>query len=135
MTKTQLPTAPKQILIIEDEGDICFLLNIILKGKEIDLEHVNTLAQAKVYLKEQTPALVFLDNSLPDGRGLDFIEYIKINYPTIKIVMITAYHSASERERALENGADIFLEKPFTKQQIFDAVQSLLNVDPKMMAQ
>ena len=130
MSKTQLPGEEiKKILIIEDEGDICFLLNIILKGKQIDLEHVNTLAQAKVFLKEETPALVFLDNSLPDGRGLDFIEFIKLNYPSIKIVMITAYHSASEREKALAHGADIFLEKPFTKTQVHDAVHQLLEID------
>jgi len=119
----------KKILIIEDEGDICFLLNIILKDEHIYLDHVNSLAGAKVYLKEQQPDLIFLDNSLPDGRGLDFIEYIKGNYPSVKIVMITAYHSASEKENALENGADQFIEKPFTKQQIHEAVQALLGID------
>ena len=131
MTQTTLrDKQPKKILIIEDEGDICFLLNIILKGKQMDLEHVNTLSQAKIFLNEETPALVFLDNSLPDGRGLDFIEFIKNNYPTVKIVMITAYHSASEKERALKHGADLFLEKPFTRTQIYDAVQGLLQIDP-----
>src|SRR3954469_8148674 len=106
MAQTKLHTSPKKILIIDDEGDICFLLNVILKGKQTELEHVNTLSQAKVFLREQEPSLVFLDNSLPDGRGLDFIEYIKMNYPSVKIVMITAYHSSSEKEQAIKNGAD-----------------------------
>ena len=119
----------KKILIIEDEGDICFLLNIILKGKETEIEHVNTLSQAKTFLKENTPSLIFLDNNLPDGRGQDFISFIKSMYPSVKIVMITAYNSASEKEKALANGADVFLEKPFTRDQIQHAVHQLLDVD------
>lgn len=135
MNKTTLPLSPlKKILIIEDEGDICFLLNIILKGNEIDLEHVNTLAQAKIFLKENTPSLVFLDNSLPDGRGSDFIAFIKEAYPEVKIVMITAYHSDAEREKALSNGADLFLDKPFTRAQIHAAVQDLLHVNITQMS-
>ena len=47
----------------------------------------------------------------------------------MKIVMITAYHSASEKELALKNGADVFLEKPFTKAQIHATVQDLLEID------
>ena len=120
----------KKILIIEDEPDICFLLNIILKDNQIDLEHVNTLAQAKLFLKEQTPSLVFLDNSLPDGRGSDFITYIKATYPAIKVVMITGFNSNSEKNRAINNGADLFLTKPFTRVQIKEAVQQLLEIDP-----
>lgn len=130
MSKQTLPNKQlKNILIIEDEGDICFLLNIILKDKQIAIEHVNTLAQAKVFLAEKEPSLVFLDNSLPDGRGTDFIEYIKINYPSAKIIIITAYNSTSEKERALKNGAHLFLEKPFTREQVYDAVQDLLEID------
>ena len=122
----------KKILIIEDEGDICFLLNIMLNGENIDLEHVNTLSQAKVFLSDQQPALVFLDNSLPDGRGLDFIEFIKTNHPTSKVVMITAFHSQSEKEKALKNGADLFLEKPFTRSQIMEAVNGLLELNSEI---
>lgn len=129
MSKPTLPTIQKKILIIEDEGDICFLLNIILKDQKIDVEHVNTLSQAKVFLAEKDPALVFLDNSLPDGRGTDFIAHIKTNNPSTKIIMITAFNSASERERALKNGADLFLEKPFNKKQIYEAVNALLELD------
>ncbi|MEO5966983.1 MAG: response regulator [Ferruginibacter sp.] len=117
----------KKILIIEDEGDICLLLNIILTDNKIDLDHVNTIEKAKDYLKQQSPSIILLDNKLPDGRGLDFLEYIRSNYPAIKIVMITGDLAASAREVALANGADIFLEKPFTKDQVYKSVHELLN--------
>lgn len=118
---------PKKILIIEDEGDICLLLNIILKNNELDLDHVNTIAKAKEYLKEEKPSVILLDNKLPDGRGLDFISYIRENYPEIKIVMITGDLAASAEELALSQGADIFLEKPFTRDVVMNSVQELLN--------
>lgn len=117
-----------KILIIEDEGDICLLLNIILKGEELDLDldHVKSLALAKEYLQQEKPAVVLLDNRLPDGLGVDFIPYLRSQFPEIKICMISGYHAATAKDIALENGADIFLEKPFTKEQVYQAVRTLL---------
>ncbi|HEX8314852.1 MAG TPA: response regulator [Flavisolibacter sp.] len=116
----------KKVLIIEDEGDMCLLLNILLNGKEMELEHVKNLAAAQEYLAQQQPAVVILDNKLPDGFGVDFISFIKQNYPSIRIIMISGY-DASAQDVALENGADIFLEKPFTKDQLYQSIKGLMN--------
>lgn len=127
MTDNTLQTKKtKKIFIVEDEGDMCLLLNIMLQQKEIKLDHAKTLAAAETYLKNEQPSIVILDNKLPDGLGVDFVAYIKKNYPTIKIVMISGYAS-SAKEAALENGADIFLEKPFTREQLYSSVKKLLN--------
>jgi FixJ family two-component response regulator len=69
---------------------------------------------------------VILDNKLPDGFGIDFINFIKTNNPSTRIIMISGY-DGSARDVALFNGADIFLEKPFTKNQLYDAIMQLLN--------
>jgi DNA-binding NtrC family response regulator len=123
---TLQPTKAKKVLIIEDEGDMCLLLNILLNGKEMELEHVKNLAAAQEYLAQEQPAVVILDNKLPDGFGIDFISHIKTNYPAIKIIMISGYDSSAE-DVALENGADIFLEKPFTKDQLYQSIKGLMN--------
>jgi DNA-binding response OmpR family regulator len=116
----------KKILIVEDEGEMCLVLNILLDDKEMELGHVPNLAEANEYLAKEQPSLVILDNKLPDGYGIDYIRYIKKNYPSTKIIMITGY-GGSAKDVALENGADFFLEKPFTKQQFFDSVKALVN--------
>jgi len=127
MTATTLQAKKtKKVLIIEDEGDMCLLLNIILTGKEMELEHVKNLSAAKEYLKEHQPEVVLLDNKLPDGFGVDFISYIKANYPSIKIIMISGF-DISAKDVALDNGADIFLEKPFTKNQLYQSITGLLH--------
>ena len=122
-TPTETHTAQK-ILIIEDEGEMCLVLNILLNDEDFELQHVKSLNAADVYLAENMPSLIILDNKLPDGYGIDYISYLKKNYPSIKIIMITGY-DASAKDVAMENGADIFLEKPFTKQQLFDSIKSL----------
>jgi two-component system OmpR family response regulator len=127
MTKTTLePAITKKVLIIEDEGDMCLLLNIILTGKELELEHVKNLSAAKDYLQQSQPAVVILDNKLPDGYGIDFIQFLKREYPSIKIVMISGF-DGSVKDVALENGADVFLTKPFTKDQLYQSIKGLLN--------
>lgn len=119
-------TKVKKVLIIEDEGDMCLLLNIMLNGKEMEVEHVKNLSAAEEYLQQEQPAVVILDNKLPDGFGIDFISFIKKNYPAVKIIMISGF-DGSAKDVALENGADIFLEKPFTKDQLFQSIKELVH--------
>jgi two-component system OmpR family response regulator len=127
MTKDKVAPVPaRKVLIIEDEGDMCLLLNIILNGKDIELEHVKSLSAAEAYLQSEQPSIVLLDNKLPDGFGIDFISFLKKNYPAVKIIMISGYDS-SVKEVAIANGADSFLEKPFTKDQLWQSVNRLLN--------
>jgi len=103
---------------------MCLLLNILLNGKEMELDHVNSILGADEYLQKQQPSLIILDNKLPDGFGIDFISFVKQRYPAIKIIMISGFDAAA-KDVAMENGADIFLEKPFTKDQLFYAVRKL----------
>jgi DNA-binding NtrC family response regulator len=115
----------KKVLIIEDEGDMCLLLNILLNGKDMELDHVKDLASAEAYLAKEQPSVVILDNKLPDGFGVDFISHIKSNYPQIKIIMISGFDGAA-KDVAMENGADTFLEKPFTRDQLYSSITKLL---------
>lgn len=119
-------TKTKKVLIVEDEADMCLLLNIILNGKDIQLDHVKSLAAAEAYLQEEQPSVVLLDNKLPDGFGVDFISFLKQRYPAVKIVMISGYNGAV-KDVALEMGADTFIEKPFTREQLSESVKTLLN--------
>ncbi len=128
MSKTAVETRTSQkILIVEDEGEMCLVLNILLSNEDIELEHVQNILAAEEYLAEEVPSLIILDNKLPDGYGVDYIGHLKKRYPSIKIIMITGF-DASVKDVAMENGADLFLEKPFTKQEFLTAIKSLLNL-------
>ena len=119
-------TKPKNVLIIEDEGDMCLLINILLTGNGMELDHVKSLAKAVTYLEENKPSVVILDNQLPDCLGMDFIPHIKKSHPDLKIIMISGFDNAAA-DVALENGADTYLSKPFTKEQLMGEIERLVN--------
>jgi two-component system OmpR family response regulator len=114
-----------KVLIVDDELDICYLLSGILKQKNFRTGFVNSLNDAEIALRQDTPSLLFLDNRLPDGFGLDFIPYVKKNYPQLKIVMISAHDSSSDRKRAYEGGADLFIGKPLNRDLINEAIRQM----------
>lgn len=119
-------TANRNVLLIEDEGEMCLLLNLILDHEGLNIEHVKTLADADAYLERKLPALILLDNRLPDGFGLDYLSQLKKKYPWIKIIVISGVDAAAG-DLALEIGADAFLSKPFTKAELLTSVNALLN--------
>jgi two-component system, OmpR family, response regulator len=112
-------------LIIDDERDICFLLSNILRNSNVDVQFVNSITEGKDYLQKINPNLLFLDNHLPDGFGIDFISYVKKEHAQTKIVMVTAHDTPEDRKRALEEGADIFIGKPFSAAEIKDALREV----------
>jgi len=126
MPATKLQKAPpKKVLLVEDEADMCLLLNIMLTGDEMEVDHVKSLTAAREYLDAEKPAVVLLDNRLPDGLGLDFISSIKQSHPETRIIMISGTDGAA-KDLAIENGADAFLVKPFTKVHLYESVKNQL---------
>jgi DNA-binding response OmpR family regulator len=117
-------TAIRKALVVEDEGEMGLLLNLCIDEKELELDYVKDLLSAGEYLEEYQPSVILLDNKLPDGFGVDFISYIRKKHPSVKIIMISGFSSV--RDVALENGADAFLEKPFTRDQLHQTIHGLL---------
>jgi DNA-binding response OmpR family regulator len=115
-----------KVLVVEDEGDMCLLLELLLDEKGMAVDHVRSLTDARAFLEKERPSLIVLDNRLPDGLGIDFIAYLKAQYPEVKILMISGVDIAA-KDAALETGADNFLSKPFTQAQLKTSVSSLLN--------
>ena len=123
-TTTMKRKVAKKVLVVEDDGELGLVLDMILSERKFELDYVNNLLSADEYLQKQQPRVIILDNKLPDGFGVDFISYIKKKYPAIKIIMISGFGSA--RDVALENGADLFFEKPFSLEEFNEALYSLL---------
>jgi two-component system, OmpR family, response regulator len=121
-------TDTNKVLIVDDELDICYLLSGMLKQRNFLTGFVNNLSDAAIALQNDTPSILFLDNHLPDGFGLDFIPFIKKNYPAVKVIMITAHDGAVERRQAHEGGVDLFVAKPLNRKLINDAIDKLHGV-------
>ena len=120
MTKTK---RAKKMLVVEDQGEMCLILDLILTDRKFESDYVNNLLDADEYLETHKPSAIILDNKLPDGFGVDFITYVKKKYPAIKIIMISGFGTA--RDVAMENGADYFLEKPFSLENVNQALDQV----------
>jgi two-component system, OmpR family, response regulator len=124
-TNEQKLSINNKILVVDDDGQMGLVLDMVLHESRFELDYAKDILSADQYFKKQQPLAVILDNKLPDGYGLDFIVYLKQRYPSLKIIMISGFGLA--REAALENGADLFFEKPFDLNDFNEAITKLLN--------
>lgn len=112
------------ILILDDEIDICFLLGGFLKKHFTKVTSIHNIASLNLEdLRNYN--IIFIDNNLPDGSGFNEIARIKLKNSKIKIIAISAFDTISEKENALEKGADLFLGKPFSQEQILKVIENL----------
>lgn len=111
------------ILVVDDEADICLLLTGHLKKMGFNATYCLTIREAIGRVESDTYDLIFVDLNLTDGSGYDLINNLKKNENPAKIVVISAYDS--ERQRAIRSGANMFVPKPFTKVSIQSVLKEL----------
>ena len=122
--KTQI----KNILIIDDEKDLCQLLGDTLSSHGYNVESANTRREAMSSLKSRSPDLVFLDLKLPDGDGLRLLSCIKKINPSTAVNIISAYGTEEVRDKARKLGAYGFIDKPFSEETILRNIRELRKV-------
>lgn len=113
-------------MIIDDDADLGLLLESILEARKIHAMSVQSLQEAEDCLSYMKPTFVFLDNSFPEGLGINFIRNIKSADEEIKIIMMTSDTAQWIREKAIEEGINDFIRKPFTR-SVIDTVLDRLN--------
>jgi len=114
----------KKILILDDEEDICFLLSNFLKNQFKEVLCASTITELHSHDLMNIDVII-IDNNLPDGFGFDIIPRIKSSKPELKVIAISAFDANNERKYAMENGADLFLGKPFKFQDILQKIELL----------
>jgi two-component system, NtrC family, response regulator AtoC len=113
----------KKILIVEDDLNLCRLLELSLKEHYYQVETVNTGKAAKRNLKQDIFDVVVLDFHLPDTRAIDLIPGIKEKFSEMIIIVMSAYGSISIAKECVEKGATSFVLKPFNLDQIHYIIQ------------
>ena len=100
------------VLIVDDEPDLCELLSITLQRMELNPRTANNLAAAQKLLKTEQFELCLTDMQLPDGDGLELVEWIQRYSPNVPVAVITAHGNMEIAVRALKLGAFDFVSKP-----------------------
>lgn len=113
----------KNILIVDDEKDMCLLLSDALRQRKYNVMTANTKRETLSYLKAKIPDLVFLDLRLPDGDGMKILSKIKNENPDTVVNIITAFGSEESRQEAKKRGAHTFIDKPFDETEILKCIR------------
>ena len=117
-------------LIIDDERDICELIEMSLMGQDITCTSAYSVKAAIKALKEEPFNFVISDIKLPDGDGLDLLAHIQKHYPGLPVCMITAHGNMDTAIRALKLGAFDFINKPFDLKQLRSVCKAALKENP-----
>lgn len=124
----------KHVLIVDDEPDIRELLEITLNRMQLETIAACNLNEAKQKLQEHVIDLCLTDMRLPDGNGIQLVEHIQEQYPTIPIAMITAYGSMDAAVKALKAGAYDFVSKPIDLKMLRKLVDGALTSSQEQLA-
>ena len=99
----------RSLLIVDDEEDVCLLLKRSFLREFKTVESANLLEEAVQMAERLRPDVLLLDNNLPDGLGLNFVEKFKSINPEMYVILFSAMDLHRE---AIVAGADVFLGKP-----------------------
>src|ERR1700686_1479291 len=100
------------VLIVDDEPDLCELLSITLQRMDLSPRTASNLAEAQRLLKTEQFDLCLTDMQLPDGNGLELVEWIQQHSASVPVAVITAHGNMETAVRALKLGAFDFVSKP-----------------------
>jgi len=103
----------KSVLVIDDERDLCEVISRALKKEGFDVDCAYNLAEARYKLTTR-PDIVILDDNLPDGTGLEYIQMYPVEFMQSFVIMISADPSMSLKQKASYEGIRAFLPKPFS---------------------
>ena len=103
---------PPRALVVDDEPDIRELLSITLGRMDIEVATAGDYRSAVKLLGGERYDLVLTDMRLPDGDGLDLLEWIQTHRPGVPVAVITAHGNVEAAVRALKLGAFDFISKP-----------------------
>ncbi len=116
-------------LVIDDEPDICELLSLTLERMDIDTAVAGDVKSAKAQLSGRRFDICLTDMRLPDGDGLELVEWMQENASGVPVAVITAHGNVETAVQALKLGAFDFISKPLDLQNLRNIVENALKLN------
>ena len=118
--------ARKRILVVEDDPEMRSLLKDFMEEEGIEVASVEDGSEAFRRLARENFDLIITDIRMPGLSGLDILPGLKQIRPRSPVIAITAFGSEEIHRRAMENGADAYLEKPLHLAELKKLVQQMI---------
>ena len=117
-----------KILVVDDEPNIVLSLEFLMKQAGFAVRTASDGEAALAAMAAETPDMVLLDVMMPRKSGYEVCQAIRANpdWQKVRIIMLTAKGREIEREKGLALGADDYITKPFSTQEVVERVRELL---------
>ncbi|NEU79934.1 response regulator [Nostoc sp. UIC 10630] len=124
-----LKSSDRVVLLIDDDTDLIERMQANASNWSIHLETVTDLTLARQRLQYLTPDAIILDLTFPNTTesGLTLLAQLKHQFPTIPVLVLTGLGDLTKRVEVTRLGANVFLQKPATPTEVFQAVSQLLH--------
>jgi DNA-binding NtrC family response regulator len=115
------------ILIVDDSPETVEMLERNLKSEGYEVITASGVAEAIKTLDDVIADLVITDYKMPKNSGMDLVRYVRENLRNTEVMMITGYATVEGAVEAIKAGAEEYLTKPFTDEELFAAVRQVLD--------
>ena len=122
-------TSAPRVLVIDDEMQIRRFLDIGLRAGGYQVLQAANAAEGLALAATQSPDLVILDLGLPDREGHEVLAELR-QWSSVPVLMLSVRSAESEKVRALDNGANDYVTKPFGMQELMARLRALLRHHP-----
>ena len=116
----------KNILVIEDNKEMCWELENIFENEGYNVWTVTTGEEALKKIEENDIDLIVMDYKLPDMSGERILKFLQAADVKINMIVISAYGTSQMKRKILALGAAIFIDKPFKISELTKIAQALL---------
>ena len=122
---------PRKVLIVDDEPNIVTALEFLLRRSGYDVQLATNGAEALQQVDAYRPDLVLLDVMMPVKSGYEVCQTLRErpDLAQMKIVMLSAKGSEAEVNKGLSLGADLYITKPFSTQELVATIDRLFGQD------
>jgi two-component system OmpR family response regulator len=120
------PPRPARVLVVDDEPNISALLSATLRLVEFDVRVADTGHRALVAIEEFEPDLVVLDVMLPDLDGFELARRLRATGHRVPVLFLTARDAVEDRISGLSAGADDYVTKPFSLEEVVLRIRAIL---------
>jgi DNA-binding response OmpR family regulator len=114
-----------QILVVEDEPSLAEVVSLYLKRAGFQVQVASSGGQAMSILEKRIPDFVIMDVMLPEVDGLSITRWLR-DHSDVPIILVTARREEVDRIAGLEMGADDYVVKPFSPQELVSRVRAVL---------